>query len=65
MEKVHKLIEIIHLRWWVVLQFYSVVPDNLELSLNYQATVLAIIMAMVVMGDTCIQSIMAICTIIR
>ena len=62
MEKVHKLIQIIHLRWWVVLQFYSVVPDNLELSLNYQATVLAIIMAMVVMGDT---SIMAICTIIR
>ena len=32
MEKVHKLIQIIHLRWWVVLQFYSVVPDNLELS---------------------------------
>ena len=29
MEKVHKLI---HLCWWVVLQFYSVVPDNLELS---------------------------------
>ena len=36
-------------------------------SLYYQATVFAFIvaMAMVVMGDTCVQSIMAIRTIIR